>query len=402
MTDSEIARRAVALGLVTQHELDRCRVLLKQEQARRPTSTLLELLLEQDCITPSQAKRLQQEKPDHSPEVPGYQLLEKLGEGAMGVVYKARQLSMNRVVAIKVLRPRLAVGDEFIRRFRREAQIAGKLSSNHIVQAIDTGESHGKHYFVMEFVEGYTIQDKLDQGKVYDEPEALRIVLQVAEALEHARKRGLVHRDIKPDNIMVARDGTVKLADMGLARPTTDLDWAEAEAGLAIGTPYYISPEQVRGLKDVDSRADIYSLGATLYHMVTGRVPFEGKHREEVMVAHLKTELVPPDHMNQTLSGGLGEVVETMMAKQRTQRYATPQDLILDLRRLLEGEPPLLARQQIKETLLADLAEGDEIDDLHRVQAKLQSRTSTALALGILLGISAVVNAILLLWLLRR
>jgi serine/threonine protein kinase len=399
MMESEIARRVVVAGLVTQQEVERCRALLRQHAAETPDTSLLDVLLREHCLTPSQAMRLRQQT-DQSPEIPGYELLEKLGDGAMGVVYKARQLSMNRVVAIKVLRPRLAFNDEYIRRFRREAQIAGKLSSNHIVQAIDTGENRGKHYFVMEFVEGYTIQDELDRGKVYKEQEALEIVAQVAEALEHARKRGLVHRDIKPDNIMVARDGTVKLADMGLARPTTDLEWAEAEAGLAIGTPYYISPEQVRGLKDVDSRADIYSLGATLYHMVTGNVPFPGKRREEVMLAHLKSELVPPDHINQELSGGLGEVVETMMARDRQQRYATPQDVLLDLRRLLQGESPLLARKQIKESLLADLAEGDEADDQHRVETRLRSRTSTAIALGILLGISVFLNLVLLLLLL--
>ncbi|MBI3464438.1 MAG: serine/threonine protein kinase [Planctomycetes bacterium] len=398
MKESAIAQRALVAGLVSPEELDRCRASLRQ-QADGASKSLLDVLVRERCLTAAQAQRLRQEA-SQTTDIPGYQLLEKLGQGSMGMVYKARQLSMNRVVAIKVLHPRLAINEEFIVRFRREAQVAGQLSNNHIVQAIDTGESQGRHYFVMEYVEGFTIQDELDKGKVYEEAAALGIVLQVAEALEHAHRKGLVHRDIKPDNIMIAPDGTVKLADMGLARPTADTAWAQAEQGLAIGTPYYISPEQVRGLKDIDIRADIYSLGATLYHMVTGKVPFPGKTREEVMVAHLKSELVPPDHINQRLSSGLGEVVETMMAKDRRLRYPSPQDLILDLRNLQAGRPPLLARQKIETSLLADLAEGEEAGspaDVEDLTSRLRVRTVWLVVVAALLGLSALLNLIQLL-----
>ncbi len=181
----------------------------------------------------------------------------------------------------------MAQNKEFIKRFQREAKIAAKLQHNNIVNAIDAGEVEGHHYFVMEYVEGATIKDELDKNKVFDEKVALKIVMAVAEAMKHAHERGLIHRDIKPENVILTKDGEVKLADLGLARLTADEKWAMSEAGMAIGTPYYISPEQVRGQVDVDIRADIYSLGATLYHMVTGRVPYPGETPQEVMRKHV-------------------------------------------------------------------------------------------------------------------
>ncbi|HEX8200061.1 MAG TPA: serine/threonine-protein kinase, partial [Isosphaeraceae bacterium] len=250
-------------------------------------------------------------------QIPGYETLGRIGQGAMGVVYKARQKSVDRVVAIKVLRDDAARDREYIERFRREARVAAKLSHANIVAVIDAGEADGRHYFVMEYVEGTTVQDELDQGKVYDEKAALGIVLAVARALKHAHKRGLIHRDIKPANVILTQDGNIKLADLGLARMAAEAQGTAAEAGLAAGTPYYMSPEQARGQADVDIRSDLYSLGATFYHMVTGRVPYSGATPQEVMRQHVskKAQLVPPDHINAGLSSGVGEVVETMMAK---------------------------------------------------------------------------------------
>jgi serine/threonine-protein kinase len=290
---------------------------------------------------------------------------------------------------------------DFIERFHREARIAAKLSHNNIVQAIDSGEFSGHHYFVMEYVDGTNIKQELDKGKVFDENESLRIILQVAEAMDHAHQKGLIHRDIKPENIMMMKDGTAKLADLGLARLTADDEWAQSEKGIAIGTPYYISPEQIRGAVDVDIRADIYSLGATLYHIVTGRVPFPGKTPTEVMQKHLRAKLIPPDHVNTNLSGGLGQVVETMMAKDRNQRYATPQDLLLDLRNLIQGKPPMLAGQSLTASAMAQLADGDASEeffegDFHRADhsgefhgamEKMADQVSFFRTLAIILGL---------------
>src|SRR4029079_10152397 len=218
---------------------------------------------------------------------------------------------------------------------------------------------NGYHFFVMEYVEGHTIKDELDKNKIFDEKVAIEIVMAVAEALKHAHQRGLIHRDIKPENVILTKDGGVKLADLGLARLTDDEKWGLAEAGMAIGTPYYISPEQVRGQVDVDIRADIYSLGATFYHMVTGRVPYDGETPTDVMRKHVDKNVIltPPDHLNTNLSSGLGMVVETMMAKNRDNRYRNPDDLILDLKCLLQGDSPMIAGQ--KPDTLAVLAEGD-------------------------------------------
>ncbi len=259
-------------------------------------------------------------------EIPGYQILERLGKGSMGLVFKAKQTSVDRIVAVKVLLDSLALNKEFIKRFEREAKIAAKLSHNNIVNAIDAGEVEGHHYFVMEYVEGATIKDELDKNKVFDEKVAIKIVLAVAEAMKHAHERGLIHRDIKPENVMLTKDGNVKLADLGLARPTADENWAMSEAGMAIGTPYYISPEQVRGQVDVDIRGDIYSLGATLLphgHRpgpVRGRDPAGGDAEARRQECHLE----PPDHLNTRLSSGIGVVVETMMARESRQPLPEP------------------------------------------------------------------------------
>jgi serine/threonine-protein kinase len=258
----------------------------------------------------------------------------------------------------------------------------------------------------MEYVEGTTIKDVLEKEKVIEEKRSLEIVLAVAHALAHAHQRGLVHRDVKPENVILTKDGGVKLADLGLARLTADEKWAMAEAGMAIGTPYYISPEQVRGQVDVDIRADIYSLGATLYHMVTGRVPYDGETPSEVMRKHVDKAcvLTPPDHLNTRLSSGLGEVVETMMAKNREHRYLRPEDLILDLDYLLRGERPIIAEQ--KASSLSGLAEGEVSEDERRsalaesekqeMAAYVNSRTNIIVALSLFLGLSVVANIVLL------
>jgi serine/threonine-protein kinase len=173
---------------------------------------------------------------------------------------------------------------------------------------------------------------------------------------------GLIHRDIKPKNLMITEDGTVKVADMGLARETTDMETAETEKGRAYGTPYYIAPEQIRGEVDIDGRADIYSLGATLYHMVTGRVPFMADDPADVMRKHLRERLVPPDHLNTNLSGGISEVIEIMMAKRREERYDSAEQLLEDFRALQRGEAPLQAHKRFDVSALEELEDGEEIE----------------------------------------
>ncbi|MBI5726014.1 MAG: serine/threonine protein kinase [Planctomycetes bacterium] len=263
-------------------------------------------------------------------QIPGYQVLSKIGAGAQATVYKAKQLSLNRIVAVKVLSKRLSSDGEFVARFFREAQAVAKLNHPNIIQAIDYGEIGGRHYFVTEFVDGYTVQDEITKGKVYSEVDAMSIILQIAKALDHAHGIGLIHRDVKPSNIMVTQDGKAKLADMGLAVATVDLKNA-IETSKMYGTPYYISPEQILGKADIDFRADIYSLGATLFHMVTGRRPFTGKNVIEVLEKHLKAPLESPDMVNLDLLPPICRVIEKMMQKEPAKRQANTAQLVHDL-----------------------------------------------------------------------
>jgi serine/threonine-protein kinase len=408
LNEFNLEKSILRRGLATPVEIEACKAHKAKLAAKGEDQRgLLEIMVDAKVLTRSQSMRLLKEIGDATRrfEIPGYQIIEKLGKGSMGMVFKARQASVDRIVAVKILLDALAQNKEFIKRFDREAKIAAKLAHNNIVNAIDAGEVNGHHFFVMEYVEGVTIKDALDRGEMYDEKSALKIVLAVAEALKHAHQRGLIHRDIKPENVIITKEGNVKLADLGLARLTADEKWAMSEAGMAIGTPYYISPEQVRGQVDVDIRADIYSLGATLYHMVTGRVPYDGETPTEVMRKHVDKNipLVPPDHINTNLSSGLGLVVETMLAKNRENRYRNPDDLILDLKCLLQGESPMIAVQKVD--TLAALAQGEvkELpaagateEQLKEMAGYVNSRTSIIAALAMLLALSVVTNVVFL------
>ena len=395
--DTELGRMVVERSLATKDEVD-------QANLRRQASenSLADILVDQGSVTRRQIERLRETiKASHSQQIPGYQILSKLGAGAMATVFKARQLSLDRVVAIKVLPRKLSDNPEYVERFYREGKAAAKLNHANIVQAIDVGEAGGYHYFVMEYVEGHTIHDELSGGKVFSESEALGVIIQIARALEHAHSQGLIHRDVKPKNIMITGEGMAKLADMGLARAASDVQLAAAEAGRAYGTPYYISPEQVRGEVDIDFRADIYSLGATLYHVVTGRVPFDGPTPAAVMHKHLQEPLTPPDHVRPELSAGLGEVVEVMMAKDRRRRYGSTGDLLLDLEAIRSGEAPLQARKQIDSDVLSGLAGGAEAEPEEQRETSGAADRTLLVILGVALGVSVLLNFIQLLLLLR-
>jgi len=362
--DSIFGKLILEQGLCTEEELARCKKQFKNQSEENPT-TLEQLLISNRFITPSQARRIKEatkEGKDVAEQIPGYKILGKLGAGAMAIVYKAKQLSLDRVVAVKILPRRFSENQDYVQRFYKEGKAAAKLNHNNIVTAYDVGEADGYHYFVMEYVEGKTLYEDMSKGKIFSEAEAIEIITQVAKALAHAHTRGLIHRDVKPKNIMINTTGTVKLADLGLARNTDDVQMAKSEAGKAFGTPYYISPEQIRGEIDIDARSDIYSLGATFYHMVTGRVPFDASNPAEVMKKHLKEPLIPPDHINTSLSAGVSEVIEVMMAKRKQDRYTSAEELLLDLDAVSRGEPPLRARKKFNLGELGQLQQGQSIE----------------------------------------
>jgi serine/threonine-protein kinase len=301
-------------------------------------------------------------------QIPGYQLLGRLGAGAMATVYKARQLSLDRLVAVKILPKKFSKNPEFVERFYAEGRAAAKLNHPNIVAALDVGRHGDAHYFIMEYVEGHTVHEHLIKEGPYPEANALAVTIQVAKALNHAHQAGLIHRDVKPKNILIASKGLAKLADMGLARAISDREAAEAEAGKAFGTPYYISPEQIRGIVNIDLRADIYNLGATLYHMVTGRPPFEGPDVSAILMKHLDEPIVPPDHINPALTNGICEIVELCMAKDPAKRYATTTDLIEDLEAVAEGRPPVQAHKLIDLSALTVLDQKSNADESAETQ----------------------------------
>jgi serine/threonine protein kinase len=402
LEEERLLHALITRGLITEEEVEECRQALPAGQG---VSEVLRELVKRGYLTVSQGRRVLRHLDTLLHEqIPGYMLMEKLGEGSMGAVYKAKQLSVDRIVAVKILKPHLATNPGYINRFLREAKTAARLSSNNIVQAIDAGNAGKFYYFVMEYVEGQTVKRILESGRVFDEKEAVEIVLQVAQALEHAHRRGLVHRDVKPANIILTREGIVKLADLGLARHTHDRELDKIEKGLTIGTPFYIAPELIQLKTEPDIRADIYSLGATLYHMVTGQPPFPYSDVRKVLMAHLKEKPKPPDQINPDLSPGICEVIERMMAKEREKRYHTPAGVIVDLECLLRGEPPKLAqetssRQQQRLEALKTLAEGELAETEARDVAYEPPKTSRYPLIWIaLLFLSMALNVYLLLF----
>ena len=364
--DTIVGRLVVEQGLATNDDVEKARA---HQAAGEDTNqrSLADVLVGHGAITKSQVERLrrQVEAERSGQQIPGFRVLGKLGAGAMAAVFKARQISLDRDVAIKVLPRKFNQNKEFIERFYAEGRAAAQMNHPNIVQAYDVGKAGEFHYFVMEYVDGGTVHDVIAHDKRFAEREALDIIINIADALEHAHDKGLIHRDVKPKNVMLTPSGVAKLADLGLARAIDDKEAALAEKGKAYGTPYYISPEQIRGEVNVGPQADIYSLGATLYHMVTGSVPFNGKNPKEVMEKHLTEELIAPDHVNPKLTAGISEVIEMMMAKSRRNRYRNCKDLLVDLRAVRKGEaPPNAHKDDVLDAVVqvAELHSGEATD----------------------------------------
>lgn len=268
-------------------------------------------------------------------QIANYRLLSKIGAGSMGVVYRARHVQSGQDVALKILLKRFYDDPEYLERFYREAQASAQLSHPNLIRAIEAGKSkEGYHFFAMEYVDGETVQAVVDREETVPERRAIEIAIQVARALEHASSRGIVHRDIKPDNLMLSKSGAIKVADFGLARET---DSSVTQTGIALGTPHYMSPEQVRGEHSVDIRSDIYSLGASLYHMVTGSPPFVGTSAAVVITKHLSEQVAHPKEKNPRLSDGLCKIILRMMEKEQIDRYQSAADLLGDLEMLAKG-----------------------------------------------------------------
>ncbi|HZY83737.1 MAG TPA: serine/threonine-protein kinase, partial [Gemmataceae bacterium] len=271
------------------------------------------------------------------PRVEGYEIEGELGRGGMGVVYKARQVSLNRVVALKVLLAGAHAGRHDLARFRGEAEAAARLQHPNIVQVFEVGEADGRPYLALEYVAGGSLAQRL-RGAPLPAREAAALVEVLARAVHAAHQRGVVHRDLKPGNVLLAPDGTPKVTDFGLAK-RLDAPTAHTQTGALVGTPDYMAPEQAEGKREVGPAADTYALGAVLYHLLTGRPPFVAETPLDTVLRVRLEDPVPPTVLQPRVPRDLETVCLKCLQKSPERRYAAAADLADDLRRFLAGVP---------------------------------------------------------------
>ncbi len=261
-----------------------------------------------------------------------YLLLEKIGGGGMAVVYKAKCTLLNRFVAIKVLRSEFTNDEEFVKRFKVEAQAVASLSHPNVVSIYDVGHQEDIHYIVMEYVDGMTLKEFINKHGAINWQDAVKITIQICSAIEHAHKNNIVHRDIKPHNILLTKEGIAKVTDFGIARAVTSS--TITMVGSTIGSVHYFSPEQARG-GFIDEKSDLYSLGIALYEMVTGKVPFDGDTPVSVALKHIQEMPVEPHKLVPSLPYGVNEIIMKAIQKEQNVRYQSATSMINDLNRVL-------------------------------------------------------------------
>lgn len=279
---------------------------------------------------------MNQPRPNPKETIPGYQIIGKLGAGGMGMVFKAKDKA-GRLVALKMLYPKLAAQLEYLHRFQRESELLIKFDHPNIVKGYKFDSVQNVYFLAMEYIDGNSVQSRITENMGFgmDLPEKVRheliinIMLQVADALDYIEQQGILHRDIKPDNLLLTKDGNIKLCDLGFALPIKK--GAQASTSITSGTPAYMSPEQAKGQLNLDIRSDIYSLGATFYHMVIGKVPFSGTDNIEVMAQVVLNDLKSDAIKNRKLPPLLLYFIEKMMVKEKEIRYQNPAEIIEDI-----------------------------------------------------------------------
>jgi serine/threonine protein kinase len=262
--------------------------------------------------------------------VGNYDLVEKIAEGGMGMVFKGRHRESGQFVAVKILSPHMASNEVLLKRFEKEYNTARQLDHPNIVRALEYGRINGSPYLVMEYVDGESLGQKIARQGAMPEKDAIRIIAQVAQGLQRAHREKLIHRDVKPDNVLVTSDGVAKLADLGLVKEVED-DLNLTRTGRGLGTPHFMAPEQFKNAKNADPRCDIYSLGATLYMMVTGQMPFQSQGPLDAYMKKIENKLTPPRTVVPTVSERVDWAIRRSMSADPDQRPANCREFVEDL-----------------------------------------------------------------------
>lgn len=323
-----------------------------------------------------------------------YELLEKIGDGGMAVVYKGKDKLLNRFIAVKILRPEFTKDATFVENFKRESQAAAGLSHPNIVGVYDVGREGNINYIVMELIEGDTLNKIIEREAPMDYRKVIDISKQVAQALRIAHKNKIIHRDVKPHNIMITEDGVVKLADFGIARAVNDATLSTGSK--IVGSVHYFSPEQARG-NYVDERSDIYSLGIVMYEMLTGKVPFDGDNPVTVALKHINEEIIPPIELEPGIPPALDRCVMKATSKYQTNRYANADELIQELENIsfvtTVTDGTIFESSEVKEKRNKRREEYEkevekEVEERER-ERKKKSRKKAAIIIAVLLVLAA-------------
>ncbi len=299
------------------------------------------------------------------PEITGYDILEKVAEGGMGTVYKARRREDGRIVAIKILPSSAAKNTILMQRFKREFNAARQIDHPNVVKAIEFCESLPNPYLVMEFVDGESLGTRIEREGKIPEEEGKRIMAQVCQGLHRAHKQGIIHRDIKPDNILLTRDGVAKITDLGLVKDVEE-EMNLTRTGRGLGTPHFMAPEQFRNAKNADVRCDIYSLGATLYMMVTGQMPFDGCSPLDAYMKKMNNEYQPPRELEPSLSERIDWAIRRAMHVDPEMRPASCREFVEDLTGQTIRPPTVAVNQPVADIWY--LAYRDEQGTVHTVK----------------------------------
>jgi serine/threonine protein kinase len=334
-TDLPIAQLALEKKLINKRQLESCRELVKKSKRIGLASSILEVMVKQGYLSEAQVRGLKEifllaEKG----EIFGaYRLGRLIGQGGMGKVYEAVHEIMGRSVALKVISAQVTDDNNNTARFYQEIRALAKLNHPNIVIIYDAGQVNGKNYYAMELLPGPSLKEYVDTKKRVNEKEALKIIASTARALEHAHKKSIIHRDVNPENIIFDAQGVPKRTDFGLVMRYDKDHITLTQEGFLVGSFFYASPEQVNGERDLDGRSDIYSLGATLYHILTGHTLYSGKTPQEVITKHLKGRYAPPKRYCPNLSNRTVRLLKKMLEVNRENRFASMGEVVKTIER---------------------------------------------------------------------